>query len=104
MIVQRLTVTVESFKDEEFKQLFLDEKQVVEAAGLKHVTKRLYKSFIGAAPRDTWVVENEFEDLADREQWWAAWLALETTPEFGRRWRELLTSQMVDEVWFVEEV
>ena len=97
MIVQRFTVLV--------KRGCM--KQVVEMVKAERATYdspdrfRFYTSSFG--PGDLFVQDLEFETLEEQEKHWTEWFARPTTPEFMKKWDEVVVRHVSNDIWNLVE-
>lgn len=96
MIVQRATITVKVGRMSEAAALVLEE-------GRRHPPRayRVYTPHTGR--HDALAIEWEFEDVAERERYWAEWASKPATPAFWEEWNELVEPGAVSEVWVLAE-
>lgn len=95
MIVQRTTVKARRGQTENAVELVLSEMARSDAAR----SCRVYTPMFSGQRTETLILEWEYEDLAEREQAWADWTALPTTPAFIKQWRELTEGTLSTEIW-----
>lgn len=93
MIAQRLTFVVKAGKWDEAVELL--------KTGADHLdnvpTSRVYGSHFG--PRDTLVLEVEFENMAELERWWAKYSAAPESAAVNEGWIQLRAPGGTNEIW-----
>ena len=63
---------------------------------------RYYSANIGP-PANTFVWEIEFENLAEQERFWAAWLETEEVPPLLEKWYKVVEEDIKSELWYLHE-
>jgi len=94
MIVERSTVKVKQGCMEELVALAKSEGEK------EGWSCRIYSP--NKAPRDTLVVEWEFESLAESEKYWAEWWAKPETAALMEKWYALTERGGNEEIWNLE--
>ena len=64
---------------------------------------RVYADYVGP-PKDTFVVEYEWESLADFESTWDKWLATGPKREFADAWAQCVDHGISTEIWRLIEL
>jgi hypothetical protein len=95
MIAERRTYNVR-LEDQAIVDLIKAEMQAVGP----EVVSRVYRSEISSL--GVVIHEMEFEDLAEREAFWAKWREKRATPEFWAKWREIVAQGGNVEIWRLE--
>jgi hypothetical protein len=96
MIAERRTYRVNSFQEQAVVDLIKDE---MEAVG-SEIVSRVYRSHF--SPLGVVIHEMEFEDMAEREAFWAEWREKRATPEFWQKWGEIVAPGGSVEIWQLE--
>jgi len=73
-------------------------KSFAESTG---ITVRHYTPNVG--PRDTLVLDDEFESLAEMESFWKEWFAKPDSPAFLEKWLALMETGGTTEIWNLVE-
>jgi len=93
MIVERYSWKVKPFCMDKIVELVKAEV----ATWDKPPKWRVYTSNIGR--ENTIAMEFEFENLAEMEKYWAAWVAKPETAEYDKKWNELVETGIGNEIW-----
>jgi hypothetical protein len=101
MIVTRLTFNVKQGRMQEAAEHVAKEIAAErERSGYAGRT-RVYTSSIGQF--NQLVIEWEYENLAEHENFWAEWRARPTTPAFFEKWAEMTVGTGKNEIWDLQE-
>jgi hypothetical protein len=93
MLVHRTTFVVKVGKRDEAVEVLKSGADYLE----KVPTFRVYGSSIG--PRDTLVLELEFENLAEYERFWDEWFATPESAAVMEKWVQLREPGGTSEIW-----
>ena len=93
MIVQRITAQCKPGMVNEAIALM---KEGLEYSGFPHAVRMYTPQLV---PNDTTINEYEFENIAEMEQFWAAWEARPETAIFLEKYRLLIEPGMVSEIF-----
>lgn len=97
MIAERRTYTIKVGQEDQAMVDLI--KAEMEAIG-PEVVSRVYRSAI--SPLGVVIHEMEFEDITEREAFWAKWREKRATPEFWEKWREIVAQGGNVEIWQLE--
>jgi hypothetical protein len=97
MIVERRTYSVNLGSTQDLVNLIKEEMRALGG----NVVSRIYRPI--AAPLDLVVHEMQFEDMAEREEFWAKWTDERATPAFWEKWHKLHRPGGHVEFWRLEE-
>ena len=98
MIVERWTLQIKPDKYDEALKLVKEGRDDVWSSFTR--SSKVYSSNIG--PRNTIVIENEFNDLADRQTLLGKTIETEKWDPWVARWRKVTLGPGVNEIWNVE--
>ena len=97
MFVQRSLFKMKPKRWGELKELFKKQSEQREEGA---PTIRVYVDYVG--PMDTFVLEWEWESMADFESTWAKWNA-SPDPEFFDTWHQCVDYGISSEIWKLVE-
>jgi len=98
MIVSRMIVKAKQGLTDELAELVSSEVAAQRKRGALSNACRIYTPNIGQSHMAV-VIEWEWVDMAENDRFWSEWLQLPTTPEYFRKWDELVDPDWTNEIW-----